>query len=301
MTNEIKKLDFKKDGILHSILWVLIWMGLAAVCCAVIYFLMGPQRALEFVGGYLIEFSLSMDNLFVFISIFTTFKIAEHAQHRTLGYGILGAIILRFIFIFLGVQIVSMFEWVLYIFGVLLLWNAYKMIKDDKDEDPSEGKFIKFISGVMPMTKDFVGEKFFVRDENHKLLATPLFAVLCLIEFSDIIFAIDSVPAIFSVSTNVIVVYFSNIFAILGLRQLYFVLRALHERFVLVKYGVAAILAFTGIKLLGLIWGLEISIPVSIGIIAGVLILSILLSILLTSKKGAGSEEGGHEGKDKEN
>ncbi|MCU7376985.1 MAG: TerC/Alx family metal homeostasis membrane protein [Clostridiales Family XIII bacterium] len=275
--------------ILKSLKWVLFWMGLAILFNLGIWYFMGEQKALEFLGGYLIELSLSVDNLFVFITIFMSYGIKEHAQHRVLGYGIAGAVILRFIFIFFGVKIVNMFEWVLYIFGAVLIINGVKMFQKEKEKDPHDSPIVRAIAKVLPMTKEFSGEKFMVR-ENGKRLFTPLFAVLCLIECSDILFAIDSVPAVFSVSTDLLIVYTSNIFAILGLRQLYFVLEHLHERFAYVKYGVATILMFTGVKLAGLMFGLHISIPVSIGVIAGVLVISIIVSILVS--KGKKQEKG---------
>lgn len=252
--------------------------------CIGIWYFLGYQKALEFLGGYLIELSLSVDNLFVFITIFMSYGIREHAQHRVLGYGIAGAIILRFIFIFFGVKIVSLFEWVLYIFGAILIFNGIKMFKKEEEKDPHDSRIIRLVAKVLPMTKEFRGEKFMVK-EGGKRLFTPLFAVLCLIEGSDILFAIDSVPAVFSVSTDLLIVYTSNIFAILGLRQLFFVLEHLHERFQYVKYGVAVILMFTGVKLAGLMFGLHISIPISIGVILTVLVVSIIASAIVSKKK----------------
>ena len=277
--------------ILKSLKWVFFWMGMAIAFNLGIWNFMGQQKALEFLGGYLIELSLSVDNLFVFITIFMSYGIKERAQHRVLGYGIAGAIVLRFLFIFFGVKIVAMFEWVLYIFGAVLIINGVKMFKKEKEKDPHDSPIAKVIAKVLPMTTTFSGDKFMVT-ENGKRLFTPLFAVLCLIECSDILFAIDSVPAVFSVSTDLFIVYTSNIFAILGLRQLYFVLEHLHERFAYVKYGVAIILVFTGVKLAGLMFGLHISIPISIGIIVGVLIVSILVSILVSGGRKRDNEKG---------
>lgn len=259
-------------------------MGLALLFNLGIWYFMGSQKALEFLGGYLIELSLSVDNLFVFITIFMSYGISEHAQHRVLGYGIAGAVILRFVFIFFGVQLVHMFEWILYVFGGILIINGIRMFKNEEEKDPHESRIVRAVGKVLPMTENFEGEKFMVR-KNGKRLFTPLFAVLCLVECSDILFAIDSVPAVFSVSTDLLIVYTSNIFAILGLRQLYFVLEHLHERFQYVKYGVAVILTFTGVKLAGLMFGLHISIPVSIGVIVFVLTVSIVLSAIVSKKK----------------
>ena len=268
-----------------SIRHVCLWIGLALVCNVIVYFAMGMESALEFTAGYLIELSLSVDNLFVFMTIFLGFGIKDKAQHRVLGYGIMGAVILRFVFIFFGLKLVSAFEWLLYIFGAILVINGIKMFKgDDEAKDPHESLVVRVLSKLLPMTMSFSGDRFMVK-ENGKRLFTPLFAVLCLIECSDIIFAIDSVPAVFSVSTNLVVVYTSNIFAILGLRQLYFVLAHLQERFQYVKYGVGVLLVFTGVKLLGLIFDFHISTVVSIGIIFAVLVLSIVLSLIMSRKK----------------
>ena len=278
-----------RHRLLNAMKWVAFWIAIAMAVFAGVWRILGQSLAIEFLGGYLIEFSLSMDNLFVFMSIFTAFGITEHAQHRVLHWGIIGAIILRFIFIMLGVAIVEKFDWVLYIFGVLLLINGVKMFRgDDEEKNPADSFIMRAIRKVLPMTKYFVGEKFFVHEKSEKLgravlHATPLLGVLLLIEFSDIIFAIDSVPAVFSISTHPFIVYSSNILAILGLRQLYFVLEYMAEQFKYVRYGVAAILMFTGVKLLAVIFGLHITTVVSICIIFGVLVCSILLSMLITS------------------
>lgn len=280
-----------RHRLLNAMKWVAFWIAIAMAVFAGVWRILGQNLAIEFLGGYLIEFSLSMDNLFVFMSIFTAFGITEHAQHRVLHWGIIGAIILRFIFIMLGVAIVEKFDWVLYIFGVLLLINGVKMFRgNDEEKDPTDSFIMRAIRRVLPMTKYFVGEKFFVHEKSEKLgravlHATPLLGVLLLIEFSDIIFAIDSVPAVFSISTHPFIVYSSNILAILGLRQLYFVLEYMAEQFRYVRYGVAAILMFTGVKLLAVIFGIHITTVVSICIIFGVLVCSILLSMLIASRE----------------
>ncbi len=264
---------------------VLIFMGAALLFNLGILIFMGRQPALEFLGAYLIEFSLSMDNLFVFITIFTAFGISEHAEHRVLTYGIAGAIILRLLFIALGVKVIEHFEFVLYIFGVILLFHGVKMcVGKEKERNPKDSIIVKLLGRFVKVTPDFVGEKFFVK-ENKVLYVTPLLAVLLVIEFSDILFAIDSIPAVFSVTTNVFIAYTSNIFAILGLRQLYFVLLHLQERFIFVKYGVGVILAFTGVKLGILAFDIHISIPVSIGIIVAVMTISIVTSVIVTGRR----------------
>ena len=273
--DQVTKAAFKKVAMI---------VALALVVCVGVYFFMGQQAAFEFLGAYLIEFSLSIDNLFVFITVFTAFRVPLDYQHRALAWGIWGAVILRFVFILLGVSIVEKFEWVLYIFGFILIWSAYKMYKgDDEDEekDVTDNMGYKILSKFMPITKDFVGNHFIAKVDG-KWHATPLLATVVVIEASDIMFAIDSVPAALSVSTNLFIVYTSNILAILGLRQLYFVLEHLQERFAYVRYGVAIILGFTGVKLAILMFGLHIPILASIAFIFCVLVGSIVLSIMKT-------------------
>ncbi|MDD2221369.1 MAG: TerC/Alx family metal homeostasis membrane protein [Clostridia bacterium] len=272
------------DTVKKSLKTVSLLVFSAMVFCLGIYYFMGKQSALEFIGGYLIEFSLSMDNLFVFISIFTAFAVPVEYQHRCLTYGIIGAIVLRFIFILLGVTIVHSFSWVLYIFGLVLIISGIKMFKKtEKHKDVKNSPAIKILGKIMPVSDHFDGHNF-ITHINGKRYATPLLAVLFIIEFSDVLFAIDSVPAVFSVTTNLFIVYTSNIFAILGLRQLYFVLEHLQECFCYVRYGVAVILTFTGIKLAALMFDFHISIVSSISIIFCVLILSVVLSIYLNRK-----------------
>lgn len=268
----------------NALFMVLFWMCMALLFNFGIYMFQGSEKALQFLGGYVIELSLSMDNLFLFLLIFEAFKIPTIYQKRVLGFGIFGAILLRFIFTVLGVTIVNKFHFVLYIFGIVLLISGYKMMFGNEEEkNYRDSKIMKGLGKVIPITNNLHGEKFFVIIDKV-LYATPLFAILVLIEFSDILFAIDSIPAIFSITTNPFIVYTSNIFAILGLRSFYFVLQKLNNSFCYVKYGVALILSFTGIKLLLLMFNLEISLPISLGIIFTVLALSILCSVLFPNK-----------------
>ncbi len=277
--------DHKVLNAMKSVKWLIFWVALAMAFNAGIYYFYGQEKAIEFLGGYLIEFSLSIDNVFVFLMIFMSFGITEHAQHRVLGWGIMGAIVLRFFFVFFGVAVVNKFEWVLYVFGVLLIFSGSKMFrKEDEDKDPHDSKVLRAISKLIPMTTYFVDDDFFTK-ENGKRIATPLLGVLILIESSDIMFAIDSVPAVLSVSRDLLIVYSSNIFAILGLRQLYFVIEHVQERFAYVKYGVAVILIFTGLKMLAGAIDVHISTPVSICVILVTLILSIILSVIISKKK----------------
>jgi len=249
-----------------------------------IWYYMGSERALEFLGGYIIELSLSVDNLFLFLLIFSSFEISAKHQKRVLTYGIFGAIILRLIFIVLGIAVINTFQWVLYVFGILLIISGIKiMINKEDDVSFENSKLIKLLKKIMPVTKELYEEKFFVKINNVRH-ATPLFAILFLIEGSDLLFAIDSIPAIFAITTNVFIVYSSNIFAILGLRNLYFLLEKLHSTFEYVKYGVGAILIFTGIKL-GISFKYHISVVISLIVIISILIISVLVSILINRQK----------------
>lgn len=261
----------------------LFWVLMAAIFDLGILYFQGSQKALEFAGGYVIEQSLSIDNIFLFLMIFTSFNIGPKNQNRILSYGIFGAIILRLIFILLGITIVSKFGWVLYIFGFILIISGLKIVfKKEEEGNVKDSKLLKLINKIMPVTDELHGDKFFVR-KDKVLLATPLFAILLLIEFSDIIFAIDSIPAIFSISTDTFIVYTSNIFAIIGLRNLYFLLEKLHDSFVFVKYGVACILIFTGIKLVIVMCHIHISILLSLLIIFAIMVISIIASIVYTN------------------
>ena len=267
--------------------WVAFWISLALCFNAGIYFFLGKEKALEFLGGYVLEQSLSIDNLFLFLMVFSSFCIKPEFQRRVLNYGIMGAIILRLIFIVLGVTVVNMFHWVLYVFGGVLIISGMRMaFKKEKAEYVKDSRIIKLLGKIIPITTTLNGEKFFVR-KNKILYATPLFAILILIEFTDIIFAIDSIPAIFSITTDIFIVYTSNIFALLGLRSMYFVLCKLHERFKYVKYGVALILTFTGVKLLVLMFHIEIPIGLSLAIIFSLLTGSIIVSLILSRWKAA--------------
>lgn len=259
----------------------LFWVGSAIVVNIIIYYLYGIGDALEFLGGYVIELSLSVDNLFLFLVIFSSFGVPINYQHRVLNYGIIGAILLRFIFIFLGIVIVNKFHWLLYIFGFILIVSSIKLFTDNnKTEEFRSNVFIRLIQKVIPITNRLYGEKFLVNINGH-ILATPLMLVLILIESSDIIFALDSIPAIFSITTKPLIVYSSNILAILGLRSLYFLLVKLDSMFKCIRYGVGFILMFTGIKLLILYFNISIPTLISLLIIFIILLLSILFSLII--------------------
>ncbi|MCH3963111.1 MAG: TerC/Alx family metal homeostasis membrane protein [Clostridium sp.] len=274
-----------------SLLHLSFWIGLAIVFNIGIYIFMGQEKALSFLGGYVIEQSLSLDNLFLFLIIFECFAVKPEYQKRILTYGIIGAVILRLIFIILGVTVINKFHWMLYIFGILLIISGIKMmIKNDIVVNFKRSRIIRLLDKIIPVSEELDGQKFFTR-KNKVLYATPLFAILILIEASDIIFAIDSIPAIFSITTDPFIVYTSNIFAILGLRNMYFLLEKLHNKFAYVKYGVACILMFTGIKLSITFFHINVSVIASLAIIFIILTTSIITSILLSSKKSSSRDD----------
>ena len=291
-----------------------VWIGVSLVFCVAIY-LWYPhdshEKAMEFLAGYLIEKSLSMDNLFVFLMLFSFFGIERKYQHEVLFWGIFGALVLRSIFIFAGAAMVERFEWILGLFGLFLLYTGAKMFShdDENQADPSQNIIVRWFKKFFPVTDQLHGEKFFIKlqtsDIKHqtsKYLATPLFVTLLVIETTDVAFAVDSIPAVFSVSRDPFIVLTSNIFAILGLRALYFALAAVAQYFKYLKYGLGIILIFVGVKMLlamndyinpvlatlGISWKMphiEIPTPLSLAIIFGVLVLSMGASYLVTKKR----------------
>ena len=276
----------------EALVWSVIWISIAMLFNLWLYFYLSDkydeniatQKSLEFLTGYILEKSLAVDNLFVFVMLFAYFKVPEIYQKRVLVYGIFGALILRSIMIVVGATLVSQFHWILYIFGAFLLFSGIKMFKAGEDSGDIENNFIiKFLKRNFKITNNYHGEKFFVKIDG-KTWITPLFVVLIFIEVTDLIFAVDSIPAIFAVTTDPFIVYTSNIFAILGLRALYFILVDMADRFELLKYGLAIILMFIGVKLL-IMEFFKIPILLSLGFVIGVLAISIIASIKKTSKK----------------
>lgn len=284
-----------------------VWIAVSLLFCVGIY-LFYPvephEKAMEFMAGYLIEKSLSMDNLFVFLMLFSFFGVERKYQHEVLFWGIFGALVLRSIFIFAGAAMVERFEWVLGLFGLFLLYTGAKMFSHDDDQmtDPSRNIIVRWFRRLYPVTDGMREGRFFVI-ENGRRMATPLFVTLLVIETTDVAFAVDSIPAVFSVSRDPFIVLTSNIFAILGLRALYFALAAVAKYFKLLKYGLGIILIFVGVKMLlamneyvnelGSLAGLDVHVPhveiptpVSLAVIFGVLLLSMLLSVAFTGRKG---------------
>jgi tellurite resistance protein TerC len=270
----------------EAAIWTTVWVALALAFAGGLYTVYGHHASLRFLTGYIIEESLSVDNIFVMVLIFEYFRVPKICQHRVLFYGILGALVMRGLFIVVGAALIASFHWILYLFGALLVVTGIRMaVKGDDEFNGDENPIVKLVRRVVPLSKDFHGKHFFVV-ENGKRLATPLLLVLVLVEFTDLIFAIDSIPAIFGVTTNPFLVFTSNIFAILGLRSLYFLLAAVVNRFYLLKYALAVILSFVGVKMLGAHW-FEIDIGLSLGIIIAVLAAAIVASMLWPKEKRA--------------
>ncbi len=283
-----------------------VWIGVSLLFCVAIYFWYphdSHEKAMEFLAGYLIEKSLSMDNLFVFLMLFSFFGIERKYQHEVLFWGIFGALVLRSIFIFAGAAMVERFEWILGLFGIFLLYTGAKMFSHDDNgqTDPSQNIIVRWFKKLFPVTDQLHGEKFFIKDQTSKYLATPLFVTLLVIETTDVAFAVDSIPAVFSVSRDPFIVLTSNIFAILGLRALYFALAAVAGYFKYLKYGLGIILIFVGVKMLlamndyinpvlatlGISWNMpHIEVPTtwSLAIIFGVLVISMGASYLVTKR-----------------
>ena len=262
----------------EALTWTFVWISLAMVFNTIIFYWKGQQQALEFFTGYLVEKALSVDNIFVFIMIFTYFQVPSKYQHKVLFWGILGALIMRVIFIFAGVALIEKFHFTIYLFGALLIYTGYKMFYHNNAKiEPDKNPIIRFFKRHMPVTPDLHEDNFFVK-LNGKRFATPLFLVLILIETTDLIFAVDSIPAILAITQDQFIVYTSNVFAILGLRSLYFALAGVVHRFWLLSYGLAVVLVFVGIKML-LIDVYKIPIEWSLVFIATTITVSILLSL----------------------
>lgn len=265
----------------EALSWTIFWIVLAMAFNGWLYYEYGPQIGHEFLAGYLLEKSLSVDNIFVFVMLFTYFNVAPQYQHRLLFWGILGALILRGAMIAAGVALIHHFDWILYFFGLLLIVTGIKMaVHDPAEADPSEGFIYRLAKRLLPVAPGDYGQKFFVKRDN-KLYVTNLFIVLLVIETTDVLFAIDSIPAVFAVTDNPFIVYTSNVFAILGLRALYFLLAGVMDMFRYLKYGLSLVLIFVGIKML--LGHSEYKIPINyslivIGLILGV---SVIVSLLV--------------------
>ena len=274
-------------GFREAVGWSLMYIAQAAVFAVILYFWQGRQPSLEFVTGYVVELSLSVDNLFIFLVIFNYFAVPDEQQHRVLFWGILGALILRGIFIGAGVGLIHHFHWLLFVFGALLIYSGIRVcVTGEHQVDPAANPVVKMLRKWIPVTTEYRGGNFFVRNlqENQRLYATPLLVVLLVIETTDVLFAVDSIPAVFAITLNAFVVYTSNVFAILGLRSMYFAVAGLMKLFRFLHYGLAVILILVGIKML-LGDYFEIPILVTLGMVATVLVISIVLSVVYPAKE----------------
>jgi tellurite resistance protein TerC len=274
----------------EALIWSAVWICLALVFNYGIFIFMGKEKAVEFLTGYVIEKSLSIDNLFVFIMVFTYFNVNTKYQHKILFWGILGALIMRAIFIFAGVALIEKFHWIIYVFGGFLIFTGVKMLfhKDEK-LNPDKNPLVILFKKFFPVTETIHGSRFFVKI-NAKTVATPLFIVLLVIEFTDLIFAVDSIPAILAISNDTFIIFTSNVFAILGLRALYFALAGITKYFYYLKYGLSAILVFVGVKMV-MAEFYKIPVVYSLLTILGILVLSILFSMIFPKNERKGKSK----------
>ena len=275
----------------ESLAWSAMWVGLAFVFAGIVFFWQGRQAALEFVTGYMLELSLSVDNLFLFLVIFRYFAVPEEHQRSVLFWGILGALLMRGLFILAGVGLIEHFHWVLYVFGALLIYSGVRVgFSGEHQVDPAKNPAVRALRLLLPVTEEFHGGRFFVRGWKGKpgLYATPLLVVLAVIETTDLLFAVDSIPAVLAVTLNAFIVYTSNVFAILGLRSMYFAVSGLMKAFRFLHTGLALVLVLVGLKM---ITADRFRVPthVTLGVIAGVLLVSVMASLIYPAKK---KEEG---------
>jgi len=268
----------------NALTWTGVWITLAMCFNLFVYQYFGKKEAIEFFTGYLIEKSLSVDNIFVIILIFAYFQVPTSYQHKVLFWGILGALVMRVIFIFAGIELIHRFHWLIYIFGAFLIITGIRIVVSAEVKiEPEKNPVVKLVRKIFPVTQSFEGDNFFVR-RDLKLWATPLFVVVILIETTDLIFAVDSIPAILAITDNPFIVYTSNVFAILGLRSLYFALSGIEKYFHYLKYGLAAILGFVGAKMC-LSDYYKIPIEISLMVIVIVLIVAIVASLIFPEKQ----------------
>ena len=267
-----------------ALLWSLAWIALALAFGLLILHFRGRQPALEFFTGYLVEKALSVDNLFVFLVVFRVFAVQDEYQPRVLGYGILGALLLRGAMVAAGVALIARFSWIMYLFGAfIVLVGLHMLIARREESNPQKNFLVRYFGKHLSLTKEYRGTSFFVR-ENGQLFATPLFLVLLVVEITDVTFAVDSIPAVFGITRDPFIVFTSNVFAILGLRALYFLLAAVLEKLAYLKIGLALVLIFVGAKMIVEPWR-KISVELSLGIVVGMLLLTLLFS-LRAQKKG---------------
>jgi len=274
-------------GFRDALIWSAIYVAQAGLFAGMLDFWQGHQAALEFVTGYVLELSLSVDNLFIFLVIFNYFAVPEEQQHRVLFWGVVGALMLRGIFIGAGVGLIHRFHWLFYIFGALLIYSGIRVcVMGEHQIDPASNPVVNLLRRWLPVTPGYHGGRFFLRNrqENARLYATPLLVVLLVIETTDVLFAVDSIPAIFAITLNAFIVYTSNVFAILGLRSLYFAVSGLMKIFRFLHYGLAVILVLVGLKMLAADY-LRIPILLTLAVVAGVLLVSVLASVMFPARQ----------------
>lgn len=260
--------------------WSIVWVTLALLFAGLVFYYQGSNRGLEFLTGYLIELSLSVDNLFVFLLIFSYFKVPSKYQHRVLFWGVMGALVMRLTMIFVGAALINRFHWIIYIFGAFLVYTGIKMFSQEElDIQPEDNPIVRLVTRYIPITRHYEEQKFFTR-VNGKLVGTLLLLVLVIVEVTDLVFAVDSIPAIFAITTNTFIVYTSNVFAILGLRSMYFLLAGVVEKFQYLKMGLAIVLTFIGAKMLVVAVGIHIPIWFSLVFVAVVLLSSVAASLI---------------------
>ena len=261
--------------------WTAVWITISLIFCAGVWRFSGTEPALQWLTAYVVEYSLSVDNLFVFLMVFGYFRVAPEHQHRVLFWGIIGAFLMRAVLIIAGTALVKEFHWLIYLFGAFLVFTAGKMLlsKEDDAADPEQGVVVRFARRVLPVARQGNGSQFFIRDDG-RLKVTPLFLVLLVVEVTDLLFALDSIPAVLGISQDPFIIYTSNVCAILGLRSLFFVVASLMAKFHLLKVGLAAILGFVGIKMLITFFDIHVHIGLSLGVIAGILVASIVASLI---------------------
>ena len=263
----------------EAVAWSAVWIGLALAFAALVAYRRGPGTALQFLTGYIIEESLSVDNLFVFMLIFSWFAVPTRLQHGVLFWGILGAMVLRLLFIVAGVALIERFEWVIYLFGGILVYSGVKMaLEKEKKINPDQNPVLKLFRKLMPVTTEYEGSKFFVQRDG-RTVATPLLLVLLVVETTDLIFAVDSIPAVLAITRDRFIVYTSNVFAILGLRAMFFALKGAMDLFHHLHYGLSAILVFVGAKMI-LGHFVEIPIGIALGVVASILAFSVIASLV---------------------
>ena len=273
----------------EAIVWTCVWIGLAAAFSVFVWFDLGRGKAVDFITGYIIEKSLSVDNLFVMVLVFTSFGVPRQFQHRVLFWGILGALVTRGVMIILGVQLLERFHAVIYVFGAFLVFTGIRMLVKRGDKpDPQKNVALRIFRKFVPTTEHLDGKHFLTKDaRTGKVMATPLLVALVVVEAMDVVFAVDSIPAIFAVTTDAYIVFTSNIFAILGLRSLYFLLADVVERFVHLEIGLSVILTYVGVKMLLGIFDIQIQSWVSLCVIIGILLITILTSVIANRRHPA--------------